>query len=213
VKLKRHIDLKLAARLAEISVQEFKYLNPGHNKPVIRAGEAERIVLPREKVAVFQSNFQKHDQPLVSWQAVMLKAGQKPERIAAEHGLTLAELKEANGLENQKKLVPGQPLLVPLKDGAEEPRLPDLPAKAVTLPKAIQAAKSAAQARKLAHSGRATVAMHKPQPRGVMRKALAAAHKPSQQRVEDSKRATLAGTKPAPAKQVQKPGVKVAVRE
>ena len=141
VTLRRHIDLKLAAKLAEMSIEDFKFLNPGHNKPVIQAGEAERIVLPRQKVAVFRSNFEKHDRPLVSWQAVTLRAGQKPERIAADHGMTVAELKQVNGLEN-KRIVPGQPLLVPLKDNASEPQFPDLPAQAVTLPKAIQAART-----------------------------------------------------------------------
>ena len=102
MKLRRHIDLKLAAKLADMSVQDFKFLNPGHNKPVIRAGEAERIVLPREKVAVFRSNFE-HARPAPRIVAGShLRAGQKPERIAAEHGMTLAELKQVNGLENKK---------------------------------------------------------------------------------------------------------------
>ena len=59
--------------------------------------------------------------------------------------------------------------------------------------------------------------MHKPAPRGVMRKAIASAHKPSQQqpRAEESKRVGVVGTKPVPAKQVQKPvpGLKIAARE
>jgi membrane-bound lytic murein transglycosylase D len=168
VKLRRHIDLKLAAKLADMSVQDFKFLNPGHNKPVIRATEAERIVLPREKVAVFHSNFEKHDRPLVSWQAVTLRAGQKPERVAADHGITLAELKQVNGLEN-KKIVTGQPLLVPLKDASDEPQLPELPARPVTLPKAIQVARTAAAAKAVAaRSGKARVIAQKPAQRTLV---------------------------------------------
>ena len=34
--------------------------------------------------------------------------------------MTLAELKQVNGLANQQRIVAGQPLLVPLKDGADE---------------------------------------------------------------------------------------------
>jgi len=218
VTLKRHIDLKLAAKLAELSVQEFKFLNPGHNKPVIRAGEAERIVLPRDKLALFQGNLQKHDEPLVSWQAVMLKVGQKPERIAAEHGMTLAELKEVNGLESQKKLVPGQPLLVPLKDAAEAPQLPDLPARPLTLPKAIQAAKTTAHARKLAHTPHATVkvATQKQTHHSLLQKAIATVRKAAQPlRSEESRRIRFIGPKAAPDKQTQKTGsgLKVAARE
>jgi membrane-bound lytic murein transglycosylase D len=149
VTLKRHIDVKLAARFAEMPLEEFKFLNPGHNKPVIRAGESERIVLPKHTVATFRANLAKHDRPLVSWDAVTLRRGQKVERVAAEHGITLAELKQPNGLQNQKKLVPGQPLLVPAKSGAD-PQLPDLPVTPVpvSIPKAVQAAKAAAAANK-----------------------------------------------------------------
>ena len=39
----------------------------------------------------------------------------------------VAELKQVNGLSLQRKLVVGQPLLVPLKEGADNPDLPDLP--------------------------------------------------------------------------------------
>ena len=150
VTLKRHIDLKLAAKLAEMPVEEFKFLNPGHSKPVIKAGEAERIVLPRHKVGTFLANYEKHDTPLVSWQAVTLRQGEKAERVAAQHGMTLAELKQVNGLQNQKRLSVGQPLLVPLKGGASDPQLPDLPATPLSLPKAIQAAKAAAHTKKVA---------------------------------------------------------------
>ena len=151
VTLKRHIDVKLAAKFAEMPLEEFKFLNPGHNKPVIRAGESERIVLPKHKVATFRSNLDKHDRPLVSWDAVTLRRGQKAERVAAEHGITLTELKQLNGLQNQKKLVPGQPLLVPAKTGAN-PQLPDLPVTPVSIPKAVQAAKAAAVANRTAQA-------------------------------------------------------------
>jgi membrane-bound lytic murein transglycosylase D len=149
VTLKRHIDVKLAAKFAELPLEEFKFLNPGHNKPVIRAGESERIVLPKHKAATFRANLAKHDRPLVSWDAVTLRRGQKVERVAAEHGITLTELKQLNGLQNQKKLVPGQPLLVPAKNGAD-PQLPDLPVTPVpvSIPKAVQAAKAAAAGNK-----------------------------------------------------------------
>jgi membrane-bound lytic murein transglycosylase D len=203
VKLRRHIDLKLAAKLADMSVQDFKFLNPGHNKPVIRATEAERIVLPREKVAVFHSNFDKHDRPLVSWQAVTLRAGQKPERVAADHGMTLAELKQVNGLEN-KKIVTGQPLLVPLKDASDEPQLPELPARSVTLPKAIQAARTASAAR-TARSGGARVLAQKPAHRGLVSRAQAISGRAAPQlRAEQGKRVKVVDSRAARARQPDK---------
>jgi membrane-bound lytic murein transglycosylase D len=127
VTTRRHIDVQLAASLAELSLEEFRFLNPAHNKPVIKADGSEAIVLPIEKVAVFQNNLETHNRPLVSWQAYTMKRSDQPEKIASKHGMTLVQLKEANGIPGNKKIVAGQTLLVPLRDNAD-PHLPDLPA-------------------------------------------------------------------------------------
>ena len=131
-----HIDVKLAAKFAEMPMEEFRFLNPAHNKAVIKAeGAAETIVLPIEKVAVFQRNLQAHDKPFVSWQAYTVKRSDKPDQIAAKHGMTLAQLYEVNGITGKKKIVPGQTILVPHK-GTAEPNLPDLPAPKITVARA-----------------------------------------------------------------------------
>jgi membrane-bound lytic murein transglycosylase D len=213
VTLRRHIDLKLAAKLAEMSVEDFKFLNPGHSKPVIRAGEAERIVLPRDKVAAFRANLEQHDRPLVSWQALTLRTGQKPERIAADHGMSLAELRKLNGLDN-KKIVAGQPLLVPLKDNAAEPHLPDLPAaKPVTLRKAIQAGRNTAKTLAEKRSA-ARVAAQKPAQRGGTHAAEAGKARPAtaskQLRAEQGKRVKVVNSKGA-SKQADKSAGRVKI--
>ena len=128
----RHIDVKLAASFAELSLEEFRFLNPAHNKPVIKSNGSETIVLPIEKIAVFQGNLEGHSQPLVTWQTYTVKRSDQPENIAAKHGMTLAQLKQINGITGNKKIAAGQTLLVPLK-GTAEPNLPDLPAPKVTL--------------------------------------------------------------------------------
>jgi membrane-bound lytic murein transglycosylase D len=127
VTTRRHIDFELAAELAEMSLEDFRFLNPAHNKPVIKADGSETIVLPIEKVAVFQKNLETHNRPLVSWQAYTMKRSDQPGKIASKHGMTLAELKGANGIPGNKKIVAGQTLLVPLR-GDADPHLPDLPA-------------------------------------------------------------------------------------
>jgi membrane-bound lytic murein transglycosylase D len=129
----RHIDVKLVAKFADMSIEEFHFLNPAHNKPVIKASSSETIVLPIDKVALFKRNMEAYDRPLVSWQAYTVKRSDKPEEIAAKHGMSLAELKEVNGVTGKKKIVPGQTILVPVKGGIAEPNLPDLPAPKVTL--------------------------------------------------------------------------------
>ena len=128
----RHIDVQLAASLAEMSLDEFRFLNPAHNKPVIRADGTETIVLPVDKVAVFEKNLETHDRPLVSWQAYTMKRSDQPEKVAAKYGMTLAELKAANNIPGNKKIIAGQTVLVPLRGNAD-PHLPDLPAPKVTL--------------------------------------------------------------------------------
>lgn len=126
----RHIDVELAARFAEITVEEFRFLNPAHNKPVINANAAETIVLPKDKVEAFQRNLGNHTDPLVSWQAYTVKPGERIEKIAAKHGMSVAELKRVNNLTPRTRVTTGQPLLVPVKAGAK-PHLPDLPAAAL----------------------------------------------------------------------------------
>ncbi|MGZ5095340.1 MAG: transglycosylase SLT domain-containing protein [Burkholderiales bacterium] len=199
VRLKRHIDVKVAARLAEMPLEEFKFLNPGHNKPVIRAGEGERIVVPKHKAALFMSNFESNDTPLVSWKAVTLRAGEKAEKIAASHGMTLAELKQVNGLASQRRIVTGQPLLVPVKGGVENPQFPDLPVNPVPLPRAIQAAKNSAHSKRYVHTGRSGKAVvQRAVQRGPVHKART---QPVRQlRAEAGKRVKIVIRKPAASK-------------
>ena len=204
VTVKRHIDVKVAAKLAEMPLDEFKFLNPGHNKPVIRAGEAERIVLPKHKVATFETNFENHDKPLVSWEAVRLSPGQKPEKFAALHGMTLAELKEVNGLAHQRKIVTGQPLLVPLKDGAV-PKLPDIPVNPVPLQKAVQAAKVNAHSKKYVRGVRGGKSVQKAVQRGPVHKTRKAPAK--QLRAEAGKRVKVVAPAKSAAKKAAPPRV------
>jgi membrane-bound lytic murein transglycosylase D len=55
------LDVALAAKLAEMPVKEFKALNPGFSRPLVRSPKGLRIVLPSEKVAIFHENLAKLD--------------------------------------------------------------------------------------------------------------------------------------------------------
>ena len=66
----RDIDVQLAAKLAEMPVDEFIALNPGFSRPLIRAAVTPRIVLPADKIDVFHDNLAKLDEDsLVSWKS------------------------------------------------------------------------------------------------------------------------------------------------
>jgi len=119
----QNIDIRLAAKLAEMPVEELIALNPAYNRPVITATQSQTLVLPADRVDIFKANLENHGTPLSSWQTHTLKAGEKLERIAALHGITLARLKQVNGIAPRANAKPGQQILVPIKGSvaAREP--------------------------------------------------------------------------------------------
>lgn len=122
----RDIDIKLAAKLAEMPVEEFVALNPAFNRPIIPASVNARMVLPADKVEVFHANLEKYDsKALVSWQAYQPKPGEKLEAVAKRFGVSLARLKEVNGVTARTRGVPAM-LVVPINGTASDtgPELP-----------------------------------------------------------------------------------------
>lgn len=116
----RHIDVKLAAKLANISLEEFIALNPAHNRPVILQENADVLLLPVDKAETFRANLESCNEPLVSWQAYRSKKGERLDKVAPRFGLSLAKLKSVNSLSPRAKLSSGQSLLVPLNgEGAD----------------------------------------------------------------------------------------------
>jgi len=131
----RDIDVKLAAQLAEMSVEEFVALNPGFSRPVIRADVTPRIVLPADRVDVFHENLTKHDdKSLVSWQTYQPKKGESLEGIAKQFGVSLAQLKEVNGITARARAMPAV-LVVPTAQGGarDAGRLPIMYAPPIPL--------------------------------------------------------------------------------
>jgi membrane-bound lytic murein transglycosylase D len=123
----RHIDVKVAAKLAEISIEEFRILNPAHNKPVIRTDGTETILLPVANVATFKKNLIVYEAPLVTWQIYKVKGNESLSRIAKKYGVSVAYLKRINGMSARGHVHPGDKILVPMR-GSAEPYLPELPA-------------------------------------------------------------------------------------
>jgi hypothetical protein len=125
--------------------------------------------------------------------------------------MTLAELKQVNGLVNQKKLVIGQPLLVPMKGGAENASLPDLPVNPVPLQKAFIAATTNAHTRKLQPAQGRKVLVERPSSRVAKRSSTVRhAGKPAQLRADAGKRVKVVAAA-APKKAAARPAGKVKV--
>ena len=118
----RDIDVRLAAKLAEMPVEEFIALNPGFSRPIIRASVTPRIVLPADKVDLFHDNLEKYDAAaLVSWKTYHPKKGETFESIAKKVGMSLGQLKEVNGIAPRTRTVPNL-LVVPSSPAAVETR-------------------------------------------------------------------------------------------
>ncbi|MCW5622466.1 MAG: transglycosylase SLT domain-containing protein [Burkholderiales bacterium] len=118
VKVPAHIDVAMAAKLADVPLEEFRYLNPGHNRPVITVANRQ-LLLPVDKVDIFNANLQSNDQPLVTWQTYQLKDDDTLESVARKFDIDLSRLREVNGLGGNRGTRPGQMLLVPMEDDAD----------------------------------------------------------------------------------------------
>lgn len=117
----KHIDLDTVAKLANISVDEVKALNPEHYRPVMKV---ETINLPKDRVSQFKANlnnYQETEKPLSKWAAYTVQPGEKPASIADKFKMSLSQLQEANGVSLKSLSKPGQPLLV-LTEGGELPK-------------------------------------------------------------------------------------------
>ena len=114
----RQIDVALAAKLAGMPIDEFRTLNPAHNRPVIAGGSTEqRINVPSERAASFAINLNAYTQPLVNWRPYQLKKGERLENVAPKFGIDIDELKRVNGLDGHKRIAEGFALLVPARGG------------------------------------------------------------------------------------------------
>lgn len=111
-----HIDLQLAAYLAEMSVDDFRLLNPGHTRPVIMSNGSHSLLLPAEKAGIFHANLKSYERPLLSWQTYTLKKNENLNMVAAKFNMTPARLREINGLKGHVAVPSGRSLLVPLTE-------------------------------------------------------------------------------------------------
>ena len=63
VATREHIDVEVAARLAEMSIEDFEVLNAAYNRPVIASDGGRTILLPLDKAERFATNPEYHQEP------------------------------------------------------------------------------------------------------------------------------------------------------
>ncbi|WP_225971421.1 transglycosylase SLT domain-containing protein [Polynucleobacter paneuropaeus] len=113
VDVNNDIDVTLAAKLAEMSLDEFKTLNPSFNKPVILSAANQQILLPFGHAEVYQDNLKKYNKPLSTWTAVKVAQTQSAEATAQSLGVDLATLREINGIPKGMRIKAGSTVIIP----------------------------------------------------------------------------------------------------
>lgn len=119
VKKTRDIDIKLAAELAEMPLEEFKALNPQFNRPVITGSPDTQILLPHFNAERFTENLASWTRTLSSWTSLKISAArERIEVIAARFKTTPQIIREANAIPPNMQPTAGSTLIVP-KTGLE----------------------------------------------------------------------------------------------
>jgi membrane-bound lytic murein transglycosylase D len=122
----RPIDLKLAAKFAGMSVDDFVALNPAHNRPVIAASKNNEIKIPADKLKGFITAVEEHSDAqrvFATWQPHTMQPGESLESLAAKGNVSVAELRKANGLKNETRVVAGTRIIAPQKAVADESKV------------------------------------------------------------------------------------------
>jgi len=113
VDISHDMDVALAAKLAEVPLEDFKALNPSVNKPVLLASGMSQILLPWDNAERFQANLEAFtgDQ-LASWTAWIAPATLKPADAAKRVGMSESELRAVNNIPARMRIKAGSTLLV-----------------------------------------------------------------------------------------------------
>ena len=113
VDITRDIDIDLAARLAQVRLDDFKALNPSLSRPVILAAGTPQILLPWDNAAVFSANLLAHgNAPLATWTAWQAPTSMKPADAARRVGMSEQELRAINRIPSGVLIKAGSTLLV-----------------------------------------------------------------------------------------------------
>ena len=114
VTVSRDIDVELAARLADVSIDDFKALNPSMKRPVILAAGTPEILLPWDNARIFERNFQAHTAgQYASWTAWSAPATMSVAEAARRIGMNEGDLRSVNVIPPRMLIKAGSVLLVP----------------------------------------------------------------------------------------------------
>ncbi|MEJ8821486.1 transglycosylase SLT domain-containing protein [Variovorax humicola] len=121
VTLTRDLDVALAAKLADVRIEDFRALNPAAHKPIILAAGTPQILLPWDNAAVFTRNFEAYSQgQYASWTAWTVETTMTASDAAQRTGMSEADLRAVNNIPPRMLIKAGSTLIVPRSAKVQE---------------------------------------------------------------------------------------------
>jgi len=119
VPIEHDIDVALAIKLAGLPVEEFQYLNPQMNRPVILAAGTPQILLPYDNANRFVRELPLYRGPLTTWTTWVAPKNMKPAEAAKAVGMDEEALRDVNKIPARMVIKSGSTLLVPRRGSGE----------------------------------------------------------------------------------------------
>lgn len=117
----RDIDVHLAAKLAEIKIEDFKALNPSASRPVILASGTPQILLPWDNAAVFKRNLANFSGgQLATWTTWTAPSTMNVSAAANRVGMNENDLRSLNNIPPRMLITAGSTLLIPRSGKLQE---------------------------------------------------------------------------------------------
>ncbi len=108
------IDLVLAAEMADLTIETLYQLNPAFNRWATDPDGPHRLLLPKDRVAVFKDRLAKlPEEKRLRWKRHRIRKGETLSHIARRYGTTVAVLRQTNKLPGNR-IRAGKHLLIPV---------------------------------------------------------------------------------------------------
>ena len=108
----RDIDLAVAAKLAEMSIEAFSELNPSFNQGVIMADLKPEIILPLDKAPLYLANLAAYEGDLTSWKKYPARQGESLNEIAKKFNVSAPAIRRANNMNRGLIRVPSAQIVI-----------------------------------------------------------------------------------------------------
>ena len=119
VSVRRDLDVKLAAELAGLTMDEFRALNAQHKTPVIVAAANAEVLVPVARKASFEEALLNFRGPLATWSAAGVPRRTTVAALAHKHGTDASTLRAVNHIPVGHLVSGGSTVVVP-RAGAHE---------------------------------------------------------------------------------------------